>query len=221
VLFFLLYAVARRGLGGLGGSNSERALEVGETRWLDRRLGEELVTLRFVEGGAHVLMVRVGREDPHHQAASTSTHGSGRPTRRDDGSPGAMVLLSAGASRPESPTAARDAAARRAMRRLVVVVVDVPTEHPLEMASRGDQRPVETLPAHGSHPSLRHGVCPGRPDQCPDDFHILSREDRVEGSGELRVSVAHQVPNIVEPAIDHLVPGLLRDQLVTGYQTIG
>src|SRR6266545_2621046 len=47
------------------------------------------------------------------------------------------------------------------MRPLVVVVVDIPTEHPVEMPPGEDEHPIRALSPHGSHPSLRHGVGPG------------------------------------------------------------
>jgi hypothetical protein len=74
-----------------------------------------------------------------------------------------------------------------------VVVLDVAVEDPREMARADDQQMIETLPADGADPTLCEGVrirCPHRRADHPDGApHV------VEGSGELAVTIADEVPN--------------------------
>src|SRR6266511_3555067 len=99
------------------------------------------------------------------------------------------------------------------MRPLVVVVVDIPTEHPVEMPPGEDEHPIRALSPHGSHPSLRHGVGPGGPDGSADHADVFGPPDVVEGPGELRVPVTDEVPDVVECVSDGVVPGLLGGRL--------
>jgi hypothetical protein len=53
----------------------------------------------------------------------------------------------------------RDLEVERAMRSLPVVVLDVDTQHAVEVAAVEDQQPVEAFAADGSDETLGDGVC--------------------------------------------------------------
>ena len=66
------------------------------------------------------------------------------------------------------------------MRPLPVVVVDVDTEYPFEVAAVEDQKPVETLGTRGSDEAFGDCVRLGRPDGCLQNADLFAPEDLVE-----------------------------------------
>ena len=68
-------------------------------------------------------------------------------------------------------------------------MLDVLGEHDFEVASPEDEHPVQALAPNRADESLGDGVGPRRPDGRLDDPAALCGEDRVEGRGELGVSV--------------------------------
>ena len=55
------------------------------------------------------------------------------------------------------------------MRTVAVVVLDVGVQDALELATAGDQDPVEALAPHGADEALGKRVCPRSLDRCSDD----------------------------------------------------
>src|SRR6266849_6014412 len=84
--------------------------------------------------------------------------------------------------------------AKRAMRPVSVVVLDVDTQDALELASACDQEPVEAVAADGADPALRERVRIRRPKRRSYDLDALALEDIVEGATELAVAVVDQEP---------------------------
>jgi len=89
---------------------------------------------------------------------------------------------------------------------LLVVVADVLPQHPLEVPPAQDERPVQALGPHGSHPALRIGVGPRRSDGGLDHPDALGAEHLFEAGGELGVPVPDQELDGIECG----QPGLLR-----------
>ena len=79
-----------------------------------------------------------------------------------------------------------------AVRAVCVVVCLVLAEDRQEVALIPDQRAVEQFPAAATDPALRDRVRAGRLDWAAQDPDPGTGEHRVEGSGELTVSVAEQ-----------------------------
>jgi hypothetical protein len=79
------------------------------------------------------------------------------------------------------------------VRTVSVVVLDVGSEHSLEVAAVGDRQPVEALPAHGPDEALGDLIGLRRFDRGADDLDPLAAEDLVEGTAEPGVVVADQV----------------------------
>jgi hypothetical protein len=79
-----------------------------------------------------------------------------------------------------------------AMRAMAVVVIDVGVQDALELATAGDQDPVEALVPDGADEAP--GKCVGlwSVERRSDDFDPLAAEDLVEGVGELRVAIVDQ-----------------------------
>jgi hypothetical protein len=78
------------------------------------------------------------------------------------------------------------------MRTVGVVVIDVGVPDALELATAGDQDPVEALAPHGADEALGKRVCPRSLDRCSDDLDPRAAEDLVEGAAELRVAIVDQ-----------------------------
>jgi hypothetical protein len=72
---------------------------------------------------------------------------------------------------------------------LAVVVLDVDTEHQLQVPTPEDEHPVQALCPDGSDPSLGEGVGPGSSDGSADHLGPVGAEDLVEARDELRVPV--------------------------------
>ena len=81
------------------------------------------------------------------------------------------------------------------MRPLSVVVIDIGAQHPAEVALTPDQQPVEAFRSHGPDPALGDRVGSRRSDRRLDDLDAFGREDLVEGSGELAISVVDEETN--------------------------
>src|SRR5512132_3048952 len=73
------------------------------------------------------------------------------------------------------------------MRAVTVVVLDVHSEHLLQVPLPHDQQPVEALGAHGADPPLGVGIGVGRLEGCAEDLDTLRTEDVIERTGELRI----------------------------------
>jgi len=69
---------------------------------------------------------------------------------------------------------------------LAVVVLDVDTEHQLQVPTPEDEHPVQALCPDGSDPSLGEGVGPGSSDGSADHLGPVGAEDLVEARDELR-----------------------------------
>jgi hypothetical protein len=80
------------------------------------------------------------------------------------------------------------------VRPLLVVVADVATQQPQQMAPATHQRPVQTLRPHGPDPALGRGIRLRRPDRGSERLPSLATEHLVEGASELGVVVAEQNP---------------------------
>ena len=78
------------------------------------------------------------------------------------------------------------------MRPLLVVVLHVAPQNPIQVPGTEDQRPVQTVGAQRLHPALGEGIRVGRPDRCADHANPFACEDVVEGARELGVAVADQ-----------------------------
>jgi hypothetical protein len=78
------------------------------------------------------------------------------------------------------------------MRTMAVVVIDVGVQDVLELATAGDQNPVEALAPHGADEALGKRVRLRSVDRCSEDLDPLAAEDLVEGAGELRVAIVDQ-----------------------------
>ena len=77
---------------------------------------------------------------------------------------------------------------------VAVVVRGVLVEDSRQMALTGDEYPVGALAADGAHPALRERVRSGCLRRSPDYADVDGGGHRVEGRGELAVSVAEQEP---------------------------
>jgi hypothetical protein len=79
-----------------------------------------------------------------------------------------------------------------AVRPVLVVVRQVARQHCLEMPLTQDQHPVEQLTTYGADPAFGERIRSRRTHRRPQDSDALGGEDRIEGVGELRVSVADE-----------------------------
>jgi hypothetical protein len=80
-----------------------------------------------------------------------------------------------------------------AVRPLGVVVGEVFAEHPLEMTSTQDERPVKALTSNGANPSFGEGVRSRSADLGEHGFDAVCGEDPVEAPRVLGVSVPDQI----------------------------
>jgi hypothetical protein len=96
----------------------------------------------------------------------------------------------------------------RAVRPVLVVMLDVDAKDLFELATVEDQQPVETLSPGAAHPALDVRVCVRRPQRGPDDSHPAAVEDGVE---KLRVPVVEQEPRPLAAVVEihQQVPRLL------------
>ena len=94
---------------------------------------------------------------------------------------------------------------------MAVVVIDVFTEHRLEVATADDQHSVETLATDGAHEALSEGVGPRCSDRGADDPDALGAEDLVEIGCELGIAIPDQEPDHVRTLGEFIgrVPSLL------------
>jgi hypothetical protein len=80
----------------------------------------------------------------------------------------------------------------RSVRAVSVEMVDVLAQHCGEVPWSGDQDAVEAFAPKRADPAFRDRVRSRRSDRRADDADIRSGEHRVEGGGELGISVANQ-----------------------------
>ncbi len=78
------------------------------------------------------------------------------------------------------------------VRTVVVVVVDVDAQDPLELARADDQDPVEAPAPDGANQALGVGVRLGRPYRRLDDHDRLTAEDLLQRTAELGVAIVDQ-----------------------------
>src|SRR6266511_2274520 len=97
----------------------------------------------------------------------------------------------------------------RAMRSLVVVVVDVNAEHLFEVAAVDDQQPVQTFGADGPDEALGDPVRLRRPHRRLDDPDAFAAADVVEGEVVLAVAVADQEADALIAEVETEVACLL------------
>jgi transcriptional regulator with XRE-family HTH domain len=104
---------------------------------------------------------------------------------------------------------------QRSMWAVAVVVRGVLAEDSGQMTFTDDQRPVGALSADGAHPALRERVRPGRLRRSPDDADVDGGEHRVEGRGELAISVAEKEPQPCGASVE-LHQSLLKNRIWAG-----
>ncbi len=93
-----------------------------------------------------------------------------------------------------------------------VVVGDVLAEHPFEMTSTEDERPVQALGSDGVHLSLGEGVRPRSPERGENDPHSLAREDAIEAPRVHGVPIPEEeAKRPVSGQVPSEVPSLLGD----------
>ena len=109
------------------------------------------------------------------------------------------VIGSSGADKAQSPLWSWWSQAKRSMRPVAVVMVDVDAEHVLELSPADDQHPVEALAPDGADPALGERVRLRRPERCPDDLDAFASEDLVENVAELAVAIVDQVADRCYP----------------------
>ncbi len=80
----------------------------------------------------------------------------------------------------------------RAVRSVVVVVVDVVVDEPLELVLVPDDGAVEEFAAYRYDPAFGVGVGHRRADRTPEDLEAFGAEDLVESVDELAASVSDQ-----------------------------
>jgi hypothetical protein len=80
------------------------------------------------------------------------------------------------------------------VRSLIVVMVDVLVQHPLEVTQATNDHPVQALAAGGPHPALGMGVGFGSLKRCSDHPHTFPSQHVLEGERELLVVVTDQEP---------------------------
>jgi hypothetical protein len=102
---------------------------------------------------------------------------------------------------------------QRPVRAMSVVVLDVLLQHQRQVAWPGDQEVVEAFAAQRADEAFGDRVGPGCPYRAAEDADVGADEDRVEGGGELAVSVADQEPKFGDAVaeVDEQVAGLLGD----------
>ena len=88
------------------------------------------------------------------------------------------------------------------MRPVSVVVLDELTEHHAEVTRSGDQQVIEAFAAQGADEAFGDRIRPRCPHRCADDADVCAGEHRVEGGGELGISVADQEPEPADATFD-------------------
>src|SRR6266540_7027376 len=83
---------------------------------------------------------------------------------------------------------------KASMRSLAVVMLDVHTEHSLEVPLAEDEHPIEALGPDRPDPALPEGVGLGSTYGREDHLRLVALEHRVEARRVLRVSVPNQEP---------------------------
>jgi hypothetical protein len=75
-----------------------------------------------------------------------------------------------------------------------IVVVDVGSEHALEMPLIQDEEPVQALGPHRPDPAFRVSIRSGRLHRRADHLAGRATEDLIKGQRELAVSITHEEP---------------------------
>ena len=94
-----------------------------------------------------------------------------------------------------------------------VVVLDELVQDLFEVPGSGDQEVIEAFAAQGADEAFGDCVGAGCLHRAAEDADVGADEDRVEGGGELAVSVADQEPKFGDAVaeVDEQVAGLLGD----------
>ena len=82
---------------------------------------------------------------------------------------------------------------------MAVVMVDIDTEHLLELSPADDQDPVEAVAPDSADPALGERVRLRRPERRADDLDTVASEDLVEHLAELAVAIVDQEANRCQP----------------------
>jgi hypothetical protein len=85
------------------------------------------------------------------------------------------------------------------MRPVAVVMVDVDTEHVVELSPTDDQDPVEAVASDSADPALGERVRLRRPKRCADDLDAFASKDLVERVAELAVAIVDQEAERCQP----------------------
>jgi hypothetical protein len=99
-----------------------------------------------------------------------------------------------------------------------VVVGEELLEYSGEMSSAEDQEVVERFAADGPDPALGVGVCTRASNGQPDDPDAFTREDLIEGAGELGVAITKEESNheFAVLKLPSQIPSLLDPPLADG-----
>jgi len=83
---------------------------------------------------------------------------------------------------------------QRSVRAVLVVVLHVDAQDPIQVALPDDEQPVQALGTNCPDPALGVGVGVRRLHRRHKRLGSLRREDVVEGAGELRIPIADEEP---------------------------
>ncbi|HVD89434.1 MAG TPA: hypothetical protein VNB91_11120 [Jatrophihabitantaceae bacterium] len=78
-------------------------------------------------------------------------------------------------------------------------MIDVDTEHLLELSPADDQDPVEAVAPDRADPALGERVRLRGPERCADDLDALASEDLIEDLAELTVAIVDQEADRCQP----------------------
>jgi hypothetical protein len=94
-----------------------------------------------------------------------------------------------------------------------IVVVDVDSEHSLQMPLIQDEEPVQALGPHRPDPAFRVRIRSGRLHRRADHLAGRAAEDLIKGPRELAVSITHEEPAATVEfwALEDEISSLLRD----------
>jgi hypothetical protein len=97
------------------------------------------------------------------------------------------------------------------MRTVNVVVINVLSQHRLQLSASEDEHPVQHLTPNRPDPSLRVSIRPWRPHRSAQHLDPFSGKDRIERGGELRIPIADQKPEAADTVCElhEQIPGLL------------
>jgi hypothetical protein len=78
-------------------------------------------------------------------------------------------------------------------------MIDVDTEHVLELSPADDQDPVEAVAPDCADPPLGERVRLRGPERCADDLDAFASQDLVEDVAELAVAIVEQEADRCQP----------------------